>query len=71
MKFNYAKFFLTVVLLAMNFAVSAQLPDPNDGDTGGSDPPATPVNTQIIYLAIVAIAFAYYQIKVSRKKAEA
>ncbi len=62
MKLNYAKFFLTVALLAMNFAVSAQLPDPNDGDTGGDDPPA-PVNTYIIYLGIAAVLFAFFQIR--------
>lgn len=74
MKFNYAKFFLTVALLAMNFAVFAQFPDPNndgeDGDGPGSgDPEATPINTKLIYLAIMAVAFAYYQIRVVRKKA--
>lgn len=62
MKFNYAKFFLTVALLAMNFAVFAQLPDPNDGDPGQDDPPA-PVNTYVIYLGIAAIVFAFFQVR--------
>lgn len=67
MKFNYKTFFLSIVMLTVSFATFAQLPpDPNEGDTGEGDPPAT-INTKLIWLAILGVAFAYYQFQ-NRKK---
>lgn len=40
----------------MSFLASAQPVDP----PADPDPPAAPVNSQIIWLAIVGIAFAFY-----------
>ena len=67
MKFNYSKFLLSIVMLAVSFATFAQAPDPDD-EVGGDDPPA-PINTKLIYLAIIGIAFAYYQFNANRKRA--
>ena len=65
MKFNYSKFLLSIVMLTVSFATFAQ-PDP-DEEVGGGDPPA-PINTKLIYLAIIGIAFAYYQFNAYRKR---
>lgn len=66
MKFNYKTFFLSIFMLTVSFATFALPPDPNEGDTGDDDIPAT-INTKLIWLAIVGIAFAYYQFQ-NRKK---
>lgn len=56
-------------MLMVSFATFAQLPpDPNEGEPGGGDPPAS-INQRLIWLAIVGIAFAYYQFKSRRKTA--
>ncbi|MDI1254459.1 MAG: hypothetical protein PSV16_00030 [Flavobacterium sp.] len=67
MKFNYSKFLLTLVMFTVSFATFAQAPDP-DSLVGGGDPPA-PINSKLIYLAIIGIAFAYYQFNANRKRA--
>lgn len=50
-------------MLAVSFAAFADEPpvSPEDGDPGTGDP--VPINGKLIWLAIVGIAFAYYQIK--------
>lgn len=40
----------------MSFLATAQPVDP----PADPDPPAAPINTQIIWLAVVGIAFAYF-----------
>ena len=67
MKFNYPKFLLTVIMLTVSFASFAQIPDP-DEDVGDPDPPA-PINTKLIWLAILGVVFAYYQFRAYRKRA--
>ena len=54
-------------MLTVNFVTFALPADPNEGDTGGGDPPAS-IDTKLIWLAIVGIAFAYYQIKSRRNR---
>lgn len=72
MKFNYTKLFMTCAFMVMSFAIFAQppadIPDPID-QVGDEDPPATPVNAKLLYLAIAAVAFAFYQIRIARQKA--
>jgi hypothetical protein len=67
MKNYYKRFLLSIITLMVSFAGFAQLPDPGDGDGGGGDPPA-PLNTQLIWLALVGISFAYYVISLKKKK---
>jgi hypothetical protein len=65
MKFNYKTIFLSIIMLSVSLATFAtdEIPEPPEE----TDPPA-PINTQLIWLAIVAIAFAYYQINTRRKR---
>ncbi len=70
MKFHYKKFLLSIAMLTVSFATFAQIPDPDeDPGSGGNDP--TPINSQLIWLAILGVAFAFYQFKVYRKRQEA
>ncbi len=71
MKFNYKTIFLSLAMLVVSFATYAQLPDSGDqSDTSDteSDPDAS-ISTKLIWLAIVGIAFAYYQLNARRKRA--
>jgi len=45
--------------------------DDNNGGGGleGTDPAPAPINTKLIYLAIVGIVYAIYTFRNSRKKA--
>ena len=56
MKINLLRLYSTVFITLMSFLASAQPVDP----PADPDPPAAPVNSQIIWLAIVGIAFAFY-----------
>ena len=49
-------------LLASDFVMFADPGDiGEDGDLeGGGDPPPTPINTKLIWLAIIGVSFAYY-----------
>jgi len=67
MKINYKTVILSIFMLTVNFVTFALPADPNEGDTGGGDPPAS-IDTKLIWLAIVGIAFAYYQIKSRRNR---
>jgi len=67
MKFNYKTLLLSIVIFTVSFATFALPPDPDAGPPGGDDPPAS-IDTKLIWLAIVGIAFAYYQIKLRRTK---
>ncbi len=66
MKFNYKTFLLSTFMLAVSFVSFASPPLPTDGEPGEEDPPAS-INTKLIWLAIVGLAFAYYQFK-NRKR---
>jgi len=70
MKLNYKKTLYSVILLAVSFASFADIPDPNaDPISDESQEIAAPINTKLLWLAIVGIAFAYYQFNLRRKKA--
>jgi hypothetical protein len=70
MKINYKPTLLTIMMLVFNFAAFAQeIPDPNEGEPGGEDPPAS-INMLIVYLAVLAVAFAYYQFNMKKKIAQ-
>ncbi|SEP82851.1 hypothetical protein [Flavobacterium urocaniciphilum] len=56
MKLNLLKLYSTVFITLMSFLATAQPVDP----PADPDPPAAPINTQIIWLAVVGIAFAYF-----------
>jgi len=52
----------------MDVAVFAQ-PGDDDGSGGleGNDPPPAPINTKLIWLAIIALIYGFYSIKKYRK----
>lgn len=62
MRINYNKIMLTMLLFAVSFASFAQLPNPDGAGTGDTDPPA-PINSKIIYLALCAVAFAFFYMR--------
>jgi hypothetical protein len=70
MKNNLIKSVLTLVFLFINFLSFAQGGPGDENDTGnleGDDAPAAPINGKLIWLAILAIVFAYYIFKRERK----
>ena len=56
MKNNLLKAPLTVFITFLSFLASAQPVDP----PADPDPLPAPINSQIIWLAVLGIAFAYY-----------
>lgn len=69
MKSFYKKTLYSVILLCVSFASFADIPDPNgDDDLNPADAPVVPINTKLIWLAIVGIAFVYYQFNIRKKK---
>lgn len=56
MKNNLLKLYSTVFITLMSFLATAQPVDP----PADPDPPAAPINNQIIWLAIVGIVLAFY-----------
>jgi len=72
MKSYYKQIFFSVVMLCVSFISFAVpvIPDPNDDPiSDDSQEIAAPINTKLIWLAIVGIAFVYYQFNLKRKKA--
>lgn len=63
MKNNLLKVYLTVFITFMSFLATAQPVDP----PADPDPLPAPIDNQIIWLALVGIAFAYYIL--NKKKA--
>ena len=57
MKNNLLKAYLTVFISFISFLASAQTPVDPPADP---DPLPAPIDSQIIWLAVVVIAFAYY-----------
>lgn len=55
-------YFLTFILLS-NFSVFAQIIEPPDD----GDPPAAPINSKMIILAIAAVCFAIYTFRKKRR----
>ncbi len=70
MKTNIFKFYLLAFCLISDFAVFA-VPgsDTGNGDLEGDDPaaPAAPINTKLIWLALVGILFAVYTFRKQKK----
>lgn len=62
----------TIALMAFfllhDFRLFAQGDDNDDGDLEGDDPPAAPINTKLIYLALVGIAFVFYTLQKRKKQ---
>ncbi|MBF6608670.1 MAG: hypothetical protein ITG00_08020 [Flavobacterium sp.] len=72
MKKNLLKFYVLTFVLFSDFVIFAQGPgnDSEDGDLeGGDDLPAAPINTKLIWLAIVGVLFVLYTYRKSRKVA--
>ncbi len=70
MKKNLLKFYIFTFVLFSDFVIFAQGPgdDDDSGDLEGEDDlPAAPINSKIIWLAIVGILFALYTYRRHRK----
>ena len=65
---HFFKFFLTVTFLLLNFVAFAQAPGQGDGYSSfeAEDAATAPINSKLIWLAIVGVAFAYYSFKKMR-----
>ena len=55
MKSNLFKLYATLMMAFVNFLSFADPIDPPADD----DPPASPINTKLIWLAIVGVSFAF------------
>lgn len=68
MKKNFLTIPLVILFVLMDFVVFAQ-PGDDDGSGGleGNDPPPAPINSKIIWLAIIAIIYGFYSIKKYKK----
>ena len=71
MKNRVSYSFLVIFFLLVDFIAFAQPPGDGSEDGGleGNDPPPAPINGQLIWLGILAIVFAYYNIKRYRRLA--
>ena len=54
--------------LLHDFRLFAQGDDNDGGDLEDDDPPAAPINTKLIYLAIIGIAFVFYTLHRRKKQ---
>jgi hypothetical protein len=60
MKNNLLKLYFLIFFLACDFYAFAQPGTDNpDGDLEGEDPQA-PINSKLVYLALIGIAFAFF-----------
>ena len=68
MKNYLLKIFITCSCLFSDFVAFTQIGNNDDnGDLEGNDPPAAPINSKLIILAIAGIFFAVYKFKENRK----
>lgn len=58
---------LVAFFLLHDFRLFAQGDEDNNGDLEGNDPPAAPINSKLLCLAVVGILFAFYTYN-NRKK---
>lgn len=58
--FNVA---LVALFMLHDFQLFAQGDDDDNGGLEGNDPPAAPINSKIIYLALLGIVFAFFAYK--------
>lgn len=61
MKFLNFKFLAIAFFALVSFTSSAQVDPPAD-----NDPPAAPINMQLIWLAIIGVAFVFYFFKTKK-----
>ncbi len=68
MKKNFLTIPLVILFVLTDFVVFAQ-PGDDDGSGGleGNDPPPAPINTKLIWLAVIAIVYGFYSIKKYKK----
>lgn len=82
MKNSLLKWYMFAFLFVGSFVMFAQTTDPDDDEAcvgpdcppleGDQDTDPTPINAKLIYLAIVAVVFAYFYFKNnSQKKVQA
>lgn len=69
MKKTSSKFFLSFVCLFFNFIAFAQIPatEDSEGCLQCDDAPAAPINTKLLWLAIIGIIYAYSIFRKSQK----
>ena len=63
MKSNLFKIYATFMMALISFLSVAQPVDPPADD----DPPASPINTKLIWLAVIGISFAFFYLKNQKK----
>ncbi|MCR5862960.1 hypothetical protein LRS05_12810 [Flavobacterium sp. J372] len=69
MKNSFLKLYMLAFFLVSNIALYAQPGQDNpDGDLEGGDPPPAPINSKLIYLALVGIAFGFYYFMKKREE---
>jgi len=66
MKSNLFKIYATVLMAFISFLSVAQPVDPPADD----DPPASPINTKLIWLAVVGVSFAFLYFRKQIKTAK-
>ncbi len=66
MKSNLKKLFLSAFVLMISLSAMAQGPSDPPGE---DDPPAAPINKYLVWFGIIAIAYTFFYIKNSYKKA--
>jgi len=77
MKKNLLKLLMVAFMLISNFVMFAQVEDPGapghgTGPEDGGDSLGTPIDSKLIYLAIVGVVFSvYYFSKLKQQKAQA
>lgn len=65
---KFLKFYILTFVLFSNFAVFAQPGlDDGGGGLGGEDPVPAPIDSKLILLGIVGIAFVLYTFRKNRK----
>ena len=67
MKINIFKIFLTLFYILSTAVMFGQGTGSDDGDLEGNDPPAAPINSKLILLALVGVIFAIYTFKNQKK----
>ena len=67
MKINIFKIFLVLFYILSTAVMFGQGTGSDDGDLEGNDPPAAPINSKLILLALVGVIFAIYTFKNQKK----